>query len=229
MAVLAGHHLLGADAGVDGQPHGLDGAQQGGATALVDLDGHQARGELDDAGGEAEPLEGAGRLQPEQTAADDRAVAAALGVLLDGEEVLDGAVDETARGVLARDGRHEREAAGGQDQDVVREHLPGPGGDRAGGPVDALGGVVEVEGDAVLLHEPGGRHGQVLGGAAGEVRGQVHAVVGGPGLLAEHGDPVRGGDPALGECLEVALADHAVPDEHDRGQGLGHVSGLRRR
>ncbi len=87
-----------------------------------------------------------------------------------------------------------------------------------------LGGVVEVEGDAVLLHEPGGRHGQVLGGAAGEVRGQVHAVVGGPGLLAEHGDPVRGGDPALGECFEVALADHAVPDEHDRGQGLGHVN-----
>ena len=66
-------HLLGADAGVDGEAHGLDGAQQGGAAALVDLDGHQARGELDDVGGEAEPLERAGRLQAEQTAADDRA------------------------------------------------------------------------------------------------------------------------------------------------------------
>ncbi len=228
-AVLAGHHFLGADTGVDGEAHGLDGAQQGGAAALVDLDGHQARGELDDAGGEAEPLEGAGGLQPEESAADDRAGGLVLRVLLDGEEVLDGAVDEAAGGVLAGDRRHEGVAAGGEDQDVVREHPPRAGGDGAGGAVDVLGRVVEVEGDAVLVHEPGGRHGQVLGGAAGEVRGQVHAVVGGPGLLAEHGDPVRGGDPALGERFEVALADHAVPDEHDRGRGLGHVSGLRRR
>lgn len=58
-AVLAGQHLLGADTGVHGEAHGLDGAQEGGAAAFVDLYGHQARGELDDAGGEAEPLEGA--------------------------------------------------------------------------------------------------------------------------------------------------------------------------
>lgn len=63
-AVLAGHHLLGADPGVDGQAHGLDGAQQGGAAALVDLDGHQPRGELDDAGGEAESLQGAQASSP---------------------------------------------------------------------------------------------------------------------------------------------------------------------
>ncbi len=225
VAVLADDDLLGADAGVDRQPHRLDGAQQRRAAAVVDLDGHQARGELHDAGGEAETLEGAGRLQPEEPAADDRAAGPGLRVLLDREQVLDGAVDEAAGGVLAGDGRHEGVAAGRQDEYVVREHLSGAGGDGTGVAVDGLGGVAEVQLDPVLLHEAGGGEGEVLGGASGEVRGEVHPVVGRPGLLTEHGDPVRGRGPALGECLEVALADHAVADEHDGGSGRGRGCG----
>ncbi|CAM5728355.1 hypothetical protein STENM223S_01660 [Streptomyces tendae] len=69
-AVVAGHDLLRADARVDGQAHVLDGAQQRGAAALVDLHRHQARRELHDVRGESESLERTGRLQAEQPAAD---------------------------------------------------------------------------------------------------------------------------------------------------------------
>ena len=71
-AVLAGDDLLRADARVHGQAHGLDGAQQRRAAAVVDLHRHQPRRELHDVRVESEPLERAGRLQPEQPAADHR-------------------------------------------------------------------------------------------------------------------------------------------------------------
>ncbi len=218
-AVLADHDLLRAHARVDAQAHLLDGAQQGGAAALVDLHRHQARRELHDVGGQSEALEGTGRLEPEQTAADHGTHLGVLRVLLDREQVLDRAVDETALGVLARDGRHERVGAGGQDQHVVVDDETGAGGDPAGLPVDGLRRVAHVQLDAVVLEELHVRHGQVLGRLAREVRGELDAVVRRARLLTEHDHAVRGGQAALGERFEEALADHAVADEHDRGGG----------
>ncbi len=221
-AGVVGDDLLGADARVDGEPHVLDGAQQRGAAAVVDLDGHQTGRELHDVGVQAEPLERAGRLQAEQPAADDGAGGgAALRVLLDGEQVLDGPVDEAALGVLAGDRRDEGGGAGGQDEGVVGERQTGAGGDGAGRAVDAHGRVAEAQFDAVFGEERGVGEGQLLGGAAGEVGGELDAVVGGAGFLAEHDHAVRGGEPACGERLEEALADHAVADEHERGGGPG--------
>lgn len=59
-------------------------------------------------------------------------------------------------------------------------------------------------------------------GAAREVRGEPDPVVSRTGLLTEHDHPVRRGQPALGQRLQEALADHAVTDEHDRGGVRGH-------
>ena len=89
----------------------LDAPAQDRAAALVDLDGHEPVGELDDVGLEAQAAQGVGRLQAEQPAADDGAAAAAGGEVLDGLEVVERAVDEAAGQVLAGDGRHERERA----------------------------------------------------------------------------------------------------------------------
>lgn len=211
--------LLGARARVDGESHALDRAQQGRAAALVDLDRHQPGRELHDVRGETESLERAGRLQAEQPAADDGTRGGRLGVLLDREQVLDGAVDEAALGVLVRHGRYEGVRAGGEDERVVGERPSGARGDRARGPVDALGRVVEIQLDAVPLHEVRVGEGEFVGCAAVEVRGQPDPVVGRPRLLAQHDDPCAPGRSALRECLEESLADHPVADDHDRGGG----------
>ncbi len=224
--VLAGHDLLGADARADGQPLLLDGAQQRRAAALVDLHRHQARRELHDVRGESEPLERAGRLQAEQAAADHgTGPRPGPRVRLDGEEVLDRAVDEAALGVPARHRRDERVGAGGEDQHVVADDQTGAGGHLPRVPVDGHRRVPHVQLDAVLGEEGEVGQRQVLGGLPGEVRGELDAVVGGARLLAQDDHAVRAGQAALGEGLQEALADHAVADKHDRRgvpRGGGH-------
>lgn len=218
-AVLVDDDLLGADARVDGQAHVLDGAQQCRAAAVVDLYRHQARRELDDVGGESEALQGAGRLKSEQTTADHGTRRTGARVLLDGEEVLDGAVDEAALGVLVGDRRYEGVGAGGEDEDVVVDDQARAGGHPLRLAVDGLRRVADVELDALLLDERHVGHREVLGRLAREVRGQSNSVVCRTRLLAQYDHAVRGGQAALGERFEEALADHAVADEDDRGGG----------
>jgi hypothetical protein len=96
------------------------------AATLVDLQRHQPRRELDDVGLHAQRGQRAGRLEPQQAAADDgahdrarprpaaaRAPASVTHCRRAGD-VVDRAVDEAARQVLALDRRHERRRAGGQ-------------------------------------------------------------------------------------------------------------------
>ncbi len=162
-AVVAGDDLLGARARVHGQAHVLDGAQQRRAAALVDLHGHQARRELHDVRGQSEPLQGARGFEPEQAAADHRAGRRPrLRVLLDGEQVLDGAVHEAALGVLAGHRRDEGVRAGGEDQGVVRDDQTRARRDLPGLPVDRLGRVAEVQFDAVRGDELGVGEGEFL-------------------------------------------------------------------
>lgn len=222
-AVGAGDDLPRAGAGVDGQAEVPDGTQQRRAAALVDLHGHQPRCELHDVRGQSEALERARRFQPQQPAADHRAGGRPrLRVLLDGEQVLDGPVDEAALGVPAGHRRHEGGGAGGEDQGVVGDGQAGAGRHRPRRPVDRPGRVAEVQFDAVLGDEPGVGQREFVRGAAREVRGEPDPVVSRTGLLTEHDHPVRRGQPALGQRLQEALADHAVTDEHDRGGVRGH-------
>jgi hypothetical protein len=115
---------LGQGPGVHGQAEGPDVAGQGGAAGLVDLHGHQPRGQLDHVGLQAELAQRVGGLEAEQPAADDHAGPRRGGRVADGLEVLDGPVHEAARQVVARHRRDERRGAGGQHQLVVRQHLP---------------------------------------------------------------------------------------------------------
>ena len=77
----------------------------------------------------------------------------------------------------------------------------------------------DAHSDVVLRHEAGGHDGQILGALAGEERGELHAVVRGARLLAQHGDVER--RRPLDQGFEESLTDHAVTD-HDQLQSSVH-------
>ena len=99
----------------------FDLAAQDGAAAGVDLHRHEARRKLDHVGLESQTLQGVGRLQTEQPAPDHDPDAARLRLGGDGLQILDGAIDEAAFAIAARDGRHERIRAGREHQLVVSD------------------------------------------------------------------------------------------------------------
>ena len=189
-AGVVGDDLLGADAGVHGQAHALDGAPQRRAAALVDLHGHQPGRELHDVGVQSEALERARRLQAEQSAADDRrrcgrswrTPRSRAGPRWCGRR---SSPRRPCRAPAARTGTSRWPAPACRTRTVrpAREVTV-----RAARSM-ASAGSSEVQLDAVPLHEAVLDHGQVVGGAAGEVRGELDPVVGGAGLLAQHDDP----------------------------------------
>src|SRR3546814_14504013 len=67
--------------------------------------------------------------------------------------------------------------------------------------------------------------GQLLVGHPVEERAEVHPVVGGPALLAEHDDLVGLVEPALYGGLEDAVTDHPVADDDDRGGHAAQTTG----
>lgn len=144
-AAGAGHDLPGADARTHPDAQALDTAPERLAAALVHLRRHQPRRELHHVRVQAEPLERARRLQAEQPAADHRAGPGSGGVRLDGEQVLDRAVDEAARRVPARHRGYERVRAGGQHQRVVAEGQARTGGHRTGVTVHGHRGVADAQ------------------------------------------------------------------------------------
>ena len=223
--------------GVDGDVHRFDGAAQGLAAAVVDLDGHEPGGELHDVGLKAEAEERTGRFEAEETAADDGARPAVGGVGLDGVEVLDGAVHEAAGALVARDGRHERVRAGGQHEGVVGDGAARRRRHGAPFPVDCRHRVARDELDRRMIEHVGVDQGQVFGGAAGKVGRQADPVVGGAWLFAEGDGPPRVGAAVLDEAFQQLVADHALADDdeslvwsHDsstvRGPGFSGVPPL---
>ena len=130
-------------------------------------------------------------------------------------EVVERAVDEARRQVVARHRRHERIRAGGQHQRVVGDALAVGGGDGLRGPVDTRNPVAQPHLDQIVTgvvvagqREPAAV--PVLG-----VAGQPDPVVGGVGLLGQHGDPPRRLGVARPQRLDEPVADHAVADDHD--------------
>ena len=101
----------------DVQP--LDLLEQRPRARVVDLAGHQPRGELDDVGLQPEVADRLRGLEAEQAAADHRRGRRLAGVGEDLLEVLDRPVDEHPLLVDARDRRHERRRAGRQHDGVV--------------------------------------------------------------------------------------------------------------
>ena len=89
--------------------------------ALVQLHRHQARREFDHMGLQPKLAQRVGRLQPQQAAANHHTAPAAARAGGDGVEIVQRAVDEAARVVVAGDGRHKGTRAGGEHQPVPRQ------------------------------------------------------------------------------------------------------------
>ena len=217
--------LLRPHPGVDGHAQLVDAPAEGGRTGVVDLHGHEPVGELDHVGLQAEAVQGVGRLQPEQPAADHRARPAVLGVVPDRLQVVEGAVDEAPGGVVAGQRGDERVGAGGQDEGVVGDLDPVAGGDRGRLGVDRRHRVADVDAEAEALEEPGLDEGELLGRRAREERAEAHPVVGQPAFLAEGDDVPLGGGAPVEEDFEQLVADHAVADHDQRAAG-GDLEGV---
>ncbi len=79
--------------------------------------------------------------------------------------------------------------------------------------IDRRDRIAGVQLDAVLVEELARGEREVFDGRAGEVLGEVDAVVGQPRFFREHGDREFAGS-VLGQRFQETLTDHAVPD-HD--------------
>lgn len=201
----------------------LDQQAQHLAAALVELDGHDAVGELDDGRGGAEVLQRGRGLEAQHAAAHDHAahgpsqrLAAQAHPLGDPLDVLEGAIGEGAGQVLALGARRPRPGACGQHQPVIGDHGACSGGDGLRGAVDRLGLVPGEQGDPRIVPDPGVQ-GEHVRAAGGEPVRQVHAVVGLLLLLSDHGEgPVALrilGLQARGE----AVTGHTAADHDDAG------------
>ncbi len=209
-----------------------DEATEGLAAALVDLEGHEAGGELDDGARDAERLERARGLEAEETTADDGAAHLAPefpGALVhpaaQGRDVVERAVDEHAGEVRAGDRGDEGEGAGREDQGVVLLHPAEVVGDGAGLAVDRRRRRALAQRDQGVGPQGVVAEVEVLGPAAGEVRGEGDAVVGRARLLGEDRDAPGAGGVAVAQRLDEAVRDHAAADHHE----MAGRSGRRRR
>ena len=153
-------------------------------------------------------------FQAEQAAADDHALAALGAGGFHRLQILDGAVDEGAGAVAAGHRRYERIGAGGQHQLVVVQHLAVGGGDAVVAALDGHRLGLQAQLEAGAFEEARRHQRQIVGRLAGEELGQVHAVVGGARLLAQHRH-LRAAEAGFGQGLQETMAHHAVADDND--------------
>ncbi len=231
-AVGAGADLRGRRRGADVDAELLDQPAQSFAAALVDLDRHQARSELDHRGLDTHRGERARGLEAEEPATDHRTPDGPLEVARGRPspqlgDVVDGAVDERAGQVAAGHGRDRGGGPGREHQGVVAED-PATGVDLASLGVDALDRSVGVQPHALAAPELGLAEQQVLGVAAGEEGRQRDPVVRRTGLLGEDvdlpGRLARVGTVAVGQRLDEPVRDHPAPD-HDQAAAGARLRG----
>ena len=187
--------------------------------AGVELLAHELAGELDDRDHDAVGAQPGGGLEAEQPAADDdRAGTGRRG----GERVgvAPGAKDVDMREVDARHRRNERPRAGREHERVVGMGDAGVVDDGARVEVERVGAAAAAQVDLVV-GVPRQRAQLELAGPARarEQLGEQHAVVGRPGLLAEHDDlPV----------LRLAAAQRLLDDGEAGHPGADDDEPLRR-
>ena len=205
------------------------------------MERHEPWRELYDRRLDLERPQGAGRLEAEQAAADDRAADRPVELLPTGldelpqvGDVVDRAVDEGAAQVLAGHRWHGGVGAGREDEGVVGQDLAGARRHRPGVAVDALGPDTAAQRDERVVPQLLPAEGEVLGVAPGEVGGEGDAVVGRARLLAQQRDgPPPGVVPGAQRIHEPA-GDHAAADDDELlrlgggGGGLWHGAQLRK-
>ena len=212
---------LGADADVHRDAQLGDHPAQQCAAGLVELLGHQPRRHLDDVGVQAERAQRVGGLQAQQTAADDHArrrvagVEGAQRVGADRVEIVEGAVDVARRQVVAGHRRHERIGAGGQDQRVVVDALAVGGERRTSRPGRSRPPGCPAQLDQVVAGVVVARQREQAAVPVLGVAGEPDPVVGGVGLLGQHGHPPGAVGVAGPHRLDEPVTDHAMADHHD--------------
>ncbi len=164
-------------------------------------------------GFQAEQAQGVGGFQTEQAAADHHAGAGPLAGVLNGGQILQGAVNEAALPLPAGNGGHKGHRAGSQHQAVVGQYGAGGGSQGAGGAVDGGDRLVQAQCDAVVAIPLGAGHQQLIGRLAAEDLGQVHPVVGGVLFGAEHCDVVPVRAVLLHQLLQQMVSYHAVTND----------------
>ncbi len=185
----------------------------------VELALHQPAGQVHDGDVHAAQLQAVGRFESQQAAADHHRMRVRFGRGDHRIGVMDVAVGNDAREVLARHRQHERRRAGRQQQPVVlglgavlRHH-------DAARAVDPVDGLPEMQRDAVFGVPVDIVEHDVLDGLlAGQHRRQQDAVVVCVRLGPEHRDVVYVGSD-LDQFFQRTHACHAVAD-HDQFQLL---------
>jgi hypothetical protein len=206
--------VLGGLLGVHFQPQALYLVLQQGAALGIQLYRHQPGGEFHHMGFQAEQAQGVGGFQAEQAAADHHAGLGIAAGGLDVGQIFQGTVDKTLVPLPAGDGRHEGGGAGGQHQAVVGEHGAGGGGQGLGVPVDGGYRLVKAQLEAAFAVPVGAGHQQGFRLLAVEHFGEVHPVVGGMLLGAEHRDVVLLHAVLVHQLLQQVVSDHAVADDN---------------
>ena len=123
----------------------FDVPSQHATAALIELHGHQARRELDHVRFQTQVDQRLGGFQAQQAAADHHAAPGSSARRADGDQILDGAIDEAVAAVAARNGRHERIRTRGQHQPVVGDHITGAGRELPAAPVDRDGALAQPQ------------------------------------------------------------------------------------
>jgi hypothetical protein len=136
-----------------------------------------------------------------------------LAGLGDGFEIFDRPIHEHARAIAAGNRWHERTRARGENQHVVFVFRATLGCDAFIGSIDGRNRIARIQLDAVLVEELARSEREVGGGRAGEILGEVDAVIGQSRLFREHGDR-KVAVTVLSQRLQETLTDHAVP-HHD--------------
>ena len=224
VGIQAGRHAARSHAdaaGLDQAPQGVPGRQ-------VELRRHEPIGGLHDGGVHAEVLQGAGRFQSEQTAADHHAGERASEFARPGGhvgaqrlDVIEGAIDEASAVSEAVDLEAGGEGAGREHQVVVRDHEPARGHHTPFGLLQSRDRVAGEEGDPRVAVDDRAIQGELIGGRPAEEGGQPDAIVRCAPLLADQGHPPVGAGTRQ-QALDEAMRHHARADhDHMRGGRIG--------
>ena len=196
-------------------PRCFDRALQEIAGGRIELALHQRRHDMQHGDVHALRVEAGRRLQPEQAAADDHGLGPRLGGEHHGLDVVEIAIGEHARQIVAGHRNDERHRAGGDDQLVVRLGDAVIGGDGLRRPVDGDDLVALVEGDAVGdVPAVAMDDDFLIGLLARQHRRQHDAVVVDARLGVEDGDGVAARR-LLEQMLQHAPGGHAVADDDE--------------
>ncbi len=206
-----------ARAGVDVEAQRLDLPPEERRPRLVELPGQEPARGLHHVHLEPQLLHRARRLQPQEPAADHRGARVSPGVLADGAQIVDRAVDEHAGQIRARDGRHEGPRPRREHQAIEGDGGAGGRAHHALVAIDARHRIAEAEVDAGVAIPGLGGEAEVLLGPPGEELGEVDPIVGRARLLAEDDQAQRPRRcPAVDELPAEPEAHHSVSDDDER-------------